>query len=220
MPARCLGPPEPGGRRIPARPPRPPTCSRARPARRPPSVPPPAFPRSPRRARSGAAAAGAYLSPGGPTRQAPVAPANNGRGKASGAAQWARPACSAASEKSLCEKHTATSGPGVFRGWRRRGSGRRAAGVPAGIPEGPRGRPPAQVNVRAKTGCRAAETKTLPGGQGSGGGPRGRSGLWGGWWASGGQVGSEVEVKAGMVWVHRSILQTVGSPRIVILSTY
>lgn len=101
-----------------------------------------------------------------------------------------------------------------------RGSGRRAAGVPAGIPEAPRGRPPAQVNVRAKTGCRAAETKTLPGGQGLGGGPRGRSGLWGGWWASGGQVGSEVEVKAGMVWVHRSILQTVGSPRIGILSTY
>lgn len=58
--------------------------------------------------------------------------------------------------------------------------GARRAGVAAGIPEGPRGRPAAQLNVRAKTGCPGAEVKTLPGGQGSGGGHWGRSGLWGG----------------------------------------
>lgn len=42
--------------------------------------------------------------------------------------------------------------------------------MPAGIPEGPRRRLPAQVKVRADGGCQVAEVKALPGCQGPGGG--------------------------------------------------
>lgn len=73
--------------------------------------------------------------------------------------------------------------------------------MPGGIPGAPRGRPPAQVNVRAKTGGQAAEIETLSGGQGFGGGPPEKIRAVG--WLVGGRpmVASEVEVKAGMVWV-------------------
>lgn len=214
MPARCLGPAEPGRRLIPSRPPRHlPAAVRARPAARLRCRRPRSHARPP---RSGAAAAGsgarAYLRSGaGPARHAPVAPAN-GRPKASGAAQWTRPAWPAFFREITLREARCAFGSPRLPGRRRGPGGARRAGVAAGIPEGPRGRPAAQLNVRAKTGCQVAEMKTLPGAQGSGGVTgegRGCGAVVGVRWPGGVGGGGQSRV----VRVHRSMLQTRSSPR-------
>lgn len=77
------------------------------------------------------------------------------------------------------------------------GSGEARTRVPAGIPEGPRGRPPAQIKVRANSGDQMGKVRAV--------GVNGERQV--------AQMGSEVEMKAGMVWVQRSVPQTVGGSR-------
>lgn len=124
------------------------------------------MPHSPPRSGVSAAATGARanLRPGAGRARGATASLANGRGRAAGTTQWGRCAGPAFFE--------ALRFPRNHFARRRRRTVRVSSGLCSEGPgsalrnsQGPRGRPPAQVKVRARGGCQMAEASAEGGGQ-------------------------------------------------------